>query len=438
MYAIIQRHKRLAAIIIAVASLSFLFWMFSVADIQQMFGLKRCAAEVNGECITLREFRYELLRYSDLLEKEDLRGVVKRQVLYSLISREVLYQKAIELGIRASDTEVAEAIKRDPNFSRDGKFDIGMYKEALERVGLTPSEYESYLKKQLTVRRLINLISKLVYLTDREREFQERILSTRFEGKVYLISPKSVSLDYKPSAEDLERYYRENKEKFLTPEKKVYLVWETEDKKKAHSIYSSLKKGKVPEGGREVKDPSVLPKDLSKEIGRLSKEDRVTITKVRGTYYVLYLKDIEPRKIRPFSEVKEEIEEILKKSRMDELLEKKAWEIREKLEKGERVDVKPLEFENSSVEEFITLFKIRGDDTLRLVFSKDRVFGPYRTVNGYAVIYVETRKLSPELVKNRSDMEKDLIRAKEDALVNMYVEKLVEEAKIKINEEYLR
>ena len=438
MYALILKHKRIAVVIIAVASLSFLFWMFSVADIQQMFGLKRCAAEVNGKCITLREFRYELLRYQDLLDKEDLRRIVKEQALYRLIGREVLYQKALELGIVAPDAEVARAIKSDPSFQRNGRFDMDAYREALERVGLTPAEYELYLRKQLTARRLVDLVIRMVYITDREREFQRRIVSTRFKGKLYLVSPEALSKNYEPSEDEIKSFYERNRESFMTPEKKVYLLWKTEDKKRAHAIYSSLKRGEVPEGGEEVKDPSRLPDEVVRDLGRLSESDRFTITKVRGTYYVLYLKEVKPRSLRPLSEVREEVVRMLKEERARRIAEETAWKLKEKLERGERVGVRPLEFEDSSVEEFINLFKIRGEETLRLVFSEDRVFGPYRTPRGYAVVYIEGRKVKPDLVKNMAELEESLRRAKEDALVNMFVERLVEEARIKINEEYLR
>ena len=436
MYALILKHKKIAVVIIAVASLSFLFWMFSVADIQQMFGLKRCAAEVNGSCITLREFRYELLKYSDLLDRDELRGAIKRQVLFTLIGREVLYQKALELGVVASDSEVAQVIKSDPSFQKNGSFDMKTYREALERVGLTPPEYETYLKKQLTARRLVDLVSRLVYVTDREREFQERILSTRFEGRVYFVSYEALSKEYKPSEEEIKEFYEENKDKFLTPERKVYIFWETKDKKEAHNIYSSLKKGKVPEGGRELKEVSGLPGDVSKELERLSEDNRFTITKVKGTYYVIYLKEIEPKRVKPLSEVREEVERMLREEKGWELAEKRAWELKEKLEKGKEVSASSMEFENSSLEEFIKLFRIRGEETLRLVFSKDKVFGPYRMTNGYALVYIEKRRVEP--VKAEGGLVESLKRAKEEAIVNMFVDRLIKDAKVKINEEYLR
>ena len=412
--------------------------MFSAADVEQMFGLKRCAAEVNGKCITLREFRYELLRYSDFLEKEELRSVVKRQVLYSLISRELLYQKALEIGVIASDLEVAETIRKDPNFKRNGRFDIDLYKETIERLGLTPQEYEAFMRKKLTASKFINFISGLVYLTDMEKEFQRKLLSTRLYGKLYIVSPKSVSLDYRPDEEELERFYKENRERFLTPEKRTYLLWKTENKEKAHSVYSSLKKGDIPAGGKEVKDLKELPEDVLRELERLSERRKFSITKVKGVYYVIYLKDIESRRIRPFSEVKDEIRDILKKEKMQEILEKKAWEIRDKLRNGEKIEIKPLEFENSGADEFVALFNMGSDDSLKLVFSKERIFGPYRTVNGFAVIEVIERRQSSEPVKNVEEAEKSLRRAKGESLINLLVEKLVDGAKIKTNEEYLR
>ncbi len=438
MYALIQKHKRLAAVIIAIASLSFLFWMFSVADIQQIFGLKRCAAEVNGKCITLREFRYELLKYSDLLDREELRSIVKRRVLFSLISREVLYQKALELGVVAPDVEVARAIKSDPSFQSGGKFNLETYKTALERIGLTPAEYELYLKKQLTAKKLIDLVIRLVYITDMEREFQRRIISTRFEGKLYLISPDTISVGYKLYEEEVKSFYERNKEKFMTREKKIYLLWKTNDKKKAHSLYSSVKKGEIPGGGEEVRDATKLPREVVKELERLSENNRFTITKVGRTYYVLYLKEVKPKKLKPLSNVKKEVVEMLKKEKALELAENNAWEIKEKLEKGDKVDIKPLEFESSSVDEFINLFRIRGEETLRLVFSKDKVFGPYRTPNGYAVVYIDRREVKQDLIKNPEELESSLKKAKGEALVNMFVEKLVGEARVKINEEYLK
>lgn len=438
MYAIIHRHKRLAVIIIAVASLSFLFWMFSVSDVRQMFGLKGCVAEVNGECISLREFRYELLRYSDLLQKDELKDTVKRQVLYSLVNQEVLYQKALELGIRTSSGEIAESIKNDPNFERNGRFDMETYKSLLERVELTPSEYEHYLRKRLTVRKLVDLISSMVYLTDEEVGLQEGMFSTKFSGRVYLISTDSLSIDYKPSDEEVERFYRENRDRFLIPERRVYLLWKTDSKERAHSMYASLKGGNLPEGGREIGDEGELPREVLGELKRLSKDERFTITKVGDSYYILYLKELKPEGLRPLSEVRSEVVEMLRRSKAEEMAEKKALEVKERLGKGEKVNTKLLEFTDASVEQLLSLFKIRDEELLRMVFSKDKVFGPYRVQGGFAVLELEGRKVEKGQMKDIEGLDRDLGEAKREALIKMFLEKLVGSAKVRINEEYLK
>lgn len=433
MYVLIQRHKKLAATIIAVASISFLFWMFAVSDIKQMFGMGRCVAQVEGECITLREFNYELLKYPDLLEREETRDIVRRQVLYSLITREVLYKKALKLGIVVSDREVANMIKDDPSFWEGERFSMKRYRSVLEGIGITPAEYEDMIRKRLAVEKLLKVISAGVYLTEEEKEFHSRISRTRFIGKLYLFSEDTVSISYEPTGEEMERFYMRNKDRFAEDPKKVYVLWRVKEKKRVQSIYASLKEGNVPRGGKEITDLSGLPREVVAELERLERVGTYTVSKVGDTYYVAYLKDVEPPRIKPFSEVKEEIRDILMKERRKEVLEERAREVADKLRKGEWVGMKPLSFDSSSLDEFIKLFGIGGEESIRLVFSKDKVFGPYRTPGGFAVVYIEKRTLEGVSVE-----EEELREAKERALVEAFIDKVVRASEININEDYLR
>ena len=435
MYALIQRHKRLAALIIAVASLSFLFWMFSVADIKQMFGLQRCVALVGDECITLREYRFELMKYADLLDKPELRSAVKRQVLYSMVAREALYQEARSLGLIASDREVADAIKEDRSFHENGSFSLRRYRETLERLGLTPEEYELQLKKQLSIQKLLRVLEKGVYLTVRELDYRRDLLTKKLSGRLYLLTPARVKLSYRPTEEELRRYYEENRERFRRKADRVYRLWETEKKEEAHRLYSSLKEGKVPPGGRALKDPGDLPPEVRRELERLSEKNRYSLTKVKGSYYVVYLEETSADGILPFEEVRKEVEEALREEKAQELLEKKAYELAEKLRKGEEVNLKPVVFENSKAEEFSRLFGVGEEELVRIVFSRERVFGPYRTAGGFAVVYVERRLPGGEV--NVKAIREGLLRSKFNSLVDLYVDRLLRSAGVKLNEELI-
>ena len=440
MYSIIQRHKRLAAVIIAVASVSFLFWMFTVSDIKQMFGRKGCVATVNGECIDVREFRYELLKYADILNDPDVEKVVKRQVLSNLVVREALFQRAKDLGFLASEGEVAERIKADRTFWEGDRFSVAKYREVLDRFGMTPQEYEDYVRKVLTIERIFKFLTAGVYLTEIEKDVRVTVDRVKFGGRAYLITEEYVKVEDKPSEDELRKYYEENREKFALPEEKEFLIWETKDKERAHSIYRGLKAGKIEGGYRTLSvqagDDLDLPEAVNREIKRLNEQLRYTITKVKDTYYVIYLKEIKPKTYRSFEEVKDQVAEEVKKLKAKENLSRFANKIKDQLKEGKSPNVRYIRFEGSKVEEFVKLFGIDRNEVIKMVFSKERVFGPYRTPNGFTVLYIESRHLDKE--KKVPDLGLEMLSEKKREIANLFVESVIRKARIDINEEYLK
>ncbi|MGB9873426.1 MAG: SurA N-terminal domain-containing protein, partial [Hydrogenobacter sp.] len=203
MYALIQKHKTLAVLIVALASGAFFLWLFFTGSIRDITSVgKKCVAEVNGSCITLREYRRELLRFSNIQNKE-LEEIIKKQVIDNLITQELLYQKAKSLGYSASDEEVISVIKSDPTFQEGGSFSASKYKELLSRLGLVPEEYEDYIRKMLTIQKLLALVSNGVYLSDKEKEVNLAVQSTLLSGRLYILTPSDVELSYNPTQEEI-------------------------------------------------------------------------------------------------------------------------------------------------------------------------------------------------------------------------------------------
>jgi len=358
MYALIQRHKRLAALVIAVASLSFLFWMFSAA------------------------------------------------------------------------------IKKDRSFYENGSFSLSRYREILQRIGLTPEEYELRIKKNLSVQKLLNMLRGGVYLTAKELDVRRYLLSSLLSGKLYLLTPQRVKLSYKPTEEELRRYYEENRERFRRKSERVFRVWEVKDKALVQKLYSALKRGELPSGGKRVKKDGKLPDLVKREMERLSERNPYTVVKAEDRYFILHLEQVSPEELKPFEEVKEEIEEIVAEERKRELLKSKAFELAEDLRKGKETDLKPVFFENSKASEFKQLFGIEERELIRVVFSAERVFGPYRTAGGYAVVYIEKR--TPPAGPPEDGLREALLGEKFESLMDVYVDHLVNSLGLKVNEELIK
>ena len=143
MYSLVYKNKKFVAGVIGLVSLAFLLWLLWVGGVGDIVNIgQNCVAKVDGSCITLRDYRRELLRYGDLVQNKDMEPLVREQVLESLIVQELLYAKAKKLGFLASNQEVIDLIKSDPSFQENGIFSTSKYKESLARLGLEPTEYE--------------------------------------------------------------------------------------------------------------------------------------------------------------------------------------------------------------------------------------------------------------------------------------------------------
>ncbi|NPA33221.1 MAG: hypothetical protein GXO04_06310, partial [Aquificae bacterium] len=305
MFGFIQRHRRLAIAFIAVASLSFVFWMFSVSDLRQMLTGSSCVAVVKGDCVDIREFRFELSRYSELLNNPGMREAVKRLVLSSLITRKVLAKKAEEMGWLVSDEEVLEAIKGVDVFKENGEFSPKRYREVLERWGFSPKEYEDIVREILMARRVSRFLEAGVYVLSDEAQLQRAFELTRLSGKLYLLKPELVPLSYNPSEEEIRKYYEENKERFRERQRSVRYVWVLKDKERVKEYYERIKGGELPEGYRRA-DELELPASVLHELENLSDEERLKVLKEGEEYYILYLYKV-PSGIKPLEEVREEI-----------------------------------------------------------------------------------------------------------------------------------
>jgi peptidyl-prolyl cis-trans isomerase D len=99
------------------------------------------AAKVNGELVTASDFQQA---YTNRFRQQtQMRGGkytadnakqdnLKKTVLDALVDKTLVSQQAKTLGLSVSDQELADAIARDPQLQKDGKFDYEYYKLVVE------------------------------------------------------------------------------------------------------------------------------------------------------------------------------------------------------------------------------------------------------------------------------------------------------------------
>jgi len=195
--------------------------------------VKDAAARVNGSEISLAEFRRAYALRLDALRQRgggDLPEALARQfgipgrVLDELITTELLEQAAEAHGITVSDAELAEFIRKDPSFQKDGQFDPETYTQVLQTyLRKTAPDYEAGLRRRLAAGRLLALVSDTAEVSEDElrarfqREGDTVSLSVvkfdpaAYAAKIKQPTPAEVAAWEKAHGPQIAAYYEANK-----------------------------------------------------------------------------------------------------------------------------------------------------------------------------------------------------------------------------------
>ena len=409
--------------------------MFSAADIRDIAGgSKACIATVNGECVTLREFRIEALRSPVPIQtRED-----RIRLAETLVVRELLYQKAKKIGLYTSDREVAEVIREDPAFKENGDFSVRKYKDLLASLNILPEEYEAYLRKILTVNKLIDLIGNGVYITSEEKELYKKLNYTKIDGEAYIVDRSQVRARFSPSEDEVRRFYEENKEMFAEEESRSIKLWKTKDKEKAVGIYEEVKSGREPEGFSLIREDEIekLPEKIRKRLER--KDYTYDLRRVGDTYYIVKVIREEGKRIKPLEGVRKRIIEELIAEREEELMEQRAKEIKNKLLKGIKVGTPSLKLRDTPVNQIRLIFGVNTVDLMRIFDSSTKVIGPFRTEGGYLILKVDDKRFIEPPQTDLEKLEGELFTIKRSALLDLLIKSVQKKADIEFNMEFLR
>ena len=185
-------------------------------------------ASVNGVEISERQ---EDRAYRNLLSRmESLMGSsfdpdmidetqLRKNALKQIINEELLLQEAVAGDFAASDQQLAAQISAIGAFKKDGRFSKQRYERALRNSGMTPSQFEGQLKREIMSNHLRSGIINTAAPT------QEALAAAyRLQGEQrrfsYLILPVSkFDKQVKVTDADVEQFYDTHGSEYRTPER---------------------------------------------------------------------------------------------------------------------------------------------------------------------------------------------------------------------------
>ncbi len=145
-----------------------------------------------------------------------------QQVLEQVIQQELLLQVADDMGIRASNVEIAERVKNLPVFQRDGQF-VGFeeYQNILNWNRTTAAQFEQGLEREIMIEKAVKVITAGVTVS--EDELWENYQKTGESAKLeYLVIPEDkMELSEEPSTEELQEFFQTHQEDYQVPEKRT-------------------------------------------------------------------------------------------------------------------------------------------------------------------------------------------------------------------------
>lgn len=220
----LQSIRERAQGVIAAVIVLFLCLTFAVWGVESYLNeaKKVVVAEVNGEEVELEEFQstFQRLRQRAQAELGDAfepavwsEEATKRKALDYLVEERVLTQNVDRARLRMSTEQVAEFLKRSPNFQVDGKFSNERYAQVTSMLGFSEHAYEDQARKDLALQQLRAGVVASAFLTPHEVARVEQLQAqTRTLG--YAVIAPTDSEKEAISDQDASAHFKQHQEEY--------------------------------------------------------------------------------------------------------------------------------------------------------------------------------------------------------------------------------
>ncbi len=176
------------------------------------------AATVGGEVISRSEFNRAYQRqyqqyqrmYQDAFDPQALQ--LAHNVMKELIDDRAMYMKAVDLGMKASDDEVIDILKKEEVFKgENGKFSDEVFARFLESNGHTEASFMDDVRRSVSLQKLRRFISETSYVSSKAAAIDYRLAETKLDLEYLKFDPQKI--DVKVTPEEVTKFLADEKGK---------------------------------------------------------------------------------------------------------------------------------------------------------------------------------------------------------------------------------
>jgi peptidyl-prolyl cis-trans isomerase D len=182
-------------------------------------------AKVGDETVSAAEVRQQL---SDTLRggqvPDMLKGYYTRQIMEQLVSRKAIEYEAKRLGVRASDQELADRIRRILPSVYNGDTFVGRDQYAAEvqaRTQMTVSAFEDVVRQSLVLEKIRKLVTDGISVGPSELQDEFKYKNEKVKLDYAFIKPEDLEAKITPDEAEIKAAYEKNRSKYQVPEKRA-------------------------------------------------------------------------------------------------------------------------------------------------------------------------------------------------------------------------
>lgn len=156
--------------------------------------------------------------------KSDVLGRIVNQVMVKKLSK--------DFDVSASKKIILESVAKDPSFKNEsGKFDHKKFEAFLKKNGLNEERYVAEIASNVSAAMVLQSFPIVAPTSDEVIAKIEKFKQEKRVADVISLSEKDVAKIANPSDEELEKFFKENKAQYVTPERRKvsYLTFSKKD-----------------------------------------------------------------------------------------------------------------------------------------------------------------------------------------------------------------